>query len=69
MTATMHMPLWIGKYRIRDIRVMTTSESTNASDTVNAVKHRKSKRSKIEGSPECHKSKRNHQASNTPPCD
>ena len=51
MTATMHMPLWIGKYRIRDIRVMTTSESTNASDTVNAVKHRKSKKIKSRGQP------------------
>ena len=47
----MHMPLWIGKYRIRDINVMTTSESTNASDTVNAVKHRKSKKIKNRGQP------------------
>ena len=36
---------------IRDIRVMTTSESTNASDTVNAVKHRKSKKIKSRGQP------------------
>ena len=37
---------------MRDMGEMTTSASTNASDTVNAVKHRKSK---VEDNPEHHK--------------
>ena len=56
------------KYRMRDMGGMTTSESTNASDTVNAVKHRKSKKNESRGQPRTPQSRRDHQADdNTPP--
>ena len=55
------------KYRMRDMGGMITSASTNASDTVNAVKHRKSKKNESRGQPRTPQSRRDHQADNTPP--
>ena len=55
------------KYRMRDMGGMITSESTNASDTVTAVKHRKSKKNESRGQSRTPQNRRDRQADNTPP--
>ena len=54
------------EYRMRYMGGIIISESTNASDTVNAVKYRKSKNER-RGQPRTPQSGIDHQADNTPP--
>ena len=54
------------EYRMSDMGGII-SESTNTSDTVNAVKHRKSKKNESRGQPRTPQSRRDHQTDNTPP--